>query len=387
LLHFDFDKDRVLHVESLGYAIAGVLSQPNEDGHLIPVSYFSRKLTERERSWQVFDLELLAIVLAFEEWRAWLMGTSSPVRVYSDHSNLMYFKTAKYLSPKQARWAAFLDMFNMWIFNIAGAKNPADAPSRHEDYRGDTRLRSNTSTLIEKLAMTDQGQVTAGIHDLYFQRPSQQLISYLKQHYTEEDKSAKQLLNKNDLLWHRDRVYVPESFWVCLIRMYHDAPTVGHPGVARKLGIITCMFLWPGVRRKFFDYIKTCDSCQRVKAKRSLKTGKLISLVPEPKPWSTIGMDMITKLPLSSGYDSILVVVDLLSKMAHFIPCKEAVLSATLANLFCKHIFHIHGLPDQIISDRGSTFVSKFWQALMTLLNIKSALLTAYHPQTDGHTK
>jgi hypothetical protein len=121
----------------------------NEDGHLLPVSYFSRKLMERKRSGQVFDLDLLDIVLAFEEWRAWLMGTSSPVKVYSDHSNFLYFKTAKYLSPKQARWAPFLDMFNMLIFHIAGARNPADAPSRHEDYRGDMKLRSETSILVE----------------------------------------------------------------------------------------------------------------------------------------------------------------------------------------------------------------------------------------------
>jgi hypothetical protein len=121
--------------------------------------------------------------------------------------------------------------------------------------------------------------------------------------------------------------------------MYHNAPTVGHPGVARTLSILMRTFSWEGIRRMVFDYVKTCDSCQRVKAKQSLKAGKLISLVPEPRPWSTIGMDMITKLPLLGGFDSILVVIDLLSKMSHFIPCKEASSSPMLANLFCKHIF------------------------------------------------
>jgi hypothetical protein len=146
LMHFDFEKDRVLHVDSSGYAIAGVLSQPDRLGKLRPVSYFSRKLLDWERSWQVFDLELLAIVLAFEEWRAWLMGTKNPVQVYSDHSNLLYFKTAKYLSPKQARWAAFLDMFNMLIYHISGVKNPADAPSRREDFsRGDMSKKNSFS--------------------------------------------------------------------------------------------------------------------------------------------------------------------------------------------------------------------------------------------------
>jgi hypothetical protein len=110
----------------------------------------------------------------------------------------------------------------------------------------------------------------------------------------------------------------------------------------------------------------------------------LIPLVASSKPWSLIGMDMITKILLSGGFDSILVVIDLLSKMSHFIPCKESSSSAVLANLFRKHIFRLHGLPDKIVSDRGSTFVSDFWKALMVLLNINSTLSTAYHPQTDG---
>jgi hypothetical protein len=171
------------------------------------------------------------------------------------------------------------------------------------------------------------------------------------------------------------------------MRLYHDEPTVGHPGVARSLSTITRTFSWPKIRADVFEYVRTCDSCQRVKAKRSLRTGKLVSLVPDPRPWSMIGMDMIVKLPNSAGFDLILVVIDLSSKMAHFIPCKEAASSATLANLFCKNIFRLHGLPDKIVSDWGPTFVSEFWKALMILLNIKSATSTAYHPQTDGQTE
>ena len=98
-------------------------------------------------------------------------------------------------------------------------------------------------------------------------------------------------------------------------------------------------------------------------------------------------MEMITKLPLSGGFDSILVVIDLLSKLTHFIPFKEASLLAVLTNTFWTHIFCLHGIPDKIISDRGSTFVSEFWKSFMNLLNIKAGFSTAYHPQTDGQTE
>ncbi|KAH9466898.1 hypothetical protein Pst134EB_033244 [Puccinia striiformis f. sp. tritici] len=387
LLHFDFAKDRILHVDSSGFAIAAVLSQPDDHGNNLPVSYFSRKLNERERSWQIFDLELLAIVSAFEEWRAWLMGTDNPVTVYSDHSNLLYFKTAKYLSPKQARWASYLDNFNMQIFHIVGSRNPADAPSRREDLGNEEKLLPDSKSIATKMITVDSLSALDFFHDLQFQRPNEELLDYLKRSYSPEERADKSLKEKDSVLWHGDRIFVPKALRVRLMKMYHDAPTVGHPGSSRTLSALTRTFSWPGVRRFVLDYVRSCDSCQRVKARRQAKDGKLIPIVPGPKPWSTIGMDMITKLPLSGGFDSILVVIDLLSKLTHFIPCKEASSSMVLAGLFRKNIFRLHGLPDRIVSDRGSTFVSGIWKCLMVALNIKSALSTAYHPQTDGQTE
>jgi hypothetical protein len=109
---------------------------------------------------------------------------------------------------------------------------------------------------------------------------------------------------------------------------------------------------------------------------------------PTPhQPWSVIGMDFITKLPLSGGYDSIMVVIDLLSKVTHFVPCKETYTAEQLAQLFRAHIFKLHGMPEKIILDRGSTFVSQFWRAFMRSLRITPGFSTAYHPQTDGQTE
>lgn len=88
---------------------------------------------------------------------------------------------------------------------------------------------------------------------------------------------------------------MPTTLRLRLMKLYHDEPTVGHPGVARTLSTITRTFSWPAIRTSIFDYVKSCDSCQRVKAKKSLRTGKLDLLVPEPRPCSMIGMDMIVK--------------------------------------------------------------------------------------------
>lgn len=98
-------------------------------------------------------------------------------------------------------------------------------------------------------------------------------------------------------------------------------------------------------------------------------------------------MDFVTKLPVSDGFDSILVVVDKFSKMTHFIPCMEAIDAEGVAKLIMKNIVRLHGLPNSIVSDRGPQFVSKFWKILMNLLGVKVKLSTAVHPQTDGQTE
>ena len=97
-------------------------------------------------------------------------------------------------------------------------------------------------------------------------------------------------------------------------------------------------------------------------------------------------MDMITKLPFSWDFDLILVEIDLLRKLTHFIPCNKSSLSPVLAWLFRKNIFRLHGL-EKIVSDRGSTFLSEFCKALLISLNIKAGLSMAYHPQTDGQAE
>jgi transposase InsO family protein len=98
-------------------------------------------------------------------------------------------------------------------------------------------------------------------------------------------------------------------------------------------------------------------------------------------------MDFIVKLPISHGYDLIWVVCDRLTCAAHFIPCQESMNAPELAWLFLDCIFHLHGLPDSIVSDRGPIFVSNFWKSLLTHLGVQSKTSTAYHVQTDGLTE
>jgi len=131
------------------------------------------------------------------------------------------------------------------------------------------------------------------------------------------------------------------------------------------------------------QYIEGCDACQRNKNHTEQPAGKLIpNSIPE-KPWTHILADFITKLPLAQGYDSILVVVDQLTKMVHFILTTEKTSAEGLVRLFRDNVWKLHGLPESIILDRGPQFAAGLMRELNGMLEIMSKLSMAFHPQTD----
>ncbi|WVZ80846.1 hypothetical protein U9M48_028291 [Paspalum notatum var. saurae] len=144
-------------------------------------------------------------------------------------------------------------------------------------------------------------------------------------------------------------------------------------------------FWWYGMKRAVAEYVAICDTCQRVKAEHQRPAGLLQPLkMPEWK-WKEITMDFIVGLPhTQKGYNSIWVVVDRLTKVAHFIPVNTTYSGAKLAKLYISRIVCLHGVPKRIISDRGSQFTSRFWEQLHDSLDTKLKFSTAYHPQTDG---
>ena len=108
--------------------------------------------------------------------------------------------------------------------------------------------------------------------------------------------------------------------------------------------------------------------------------------VPE-KLWQHISVDFITKLPVSKGHDSILVVCDRFSKMSHFVATTEKTTAEGLARLFRDNVWKLHGLPESVISDKGPQFVVGLMRELNKMLGIETKLSTAYHPETDGQMK
>ena len=146
-------------------------------------------------------------------------------------------------------------------------------------------------------------------------------------------------------------------------------------------------YWWPGVTRDVGKYVEGCDLCQRMKNRTEEPAGKLKLSEVLQKTWSHLTVDFITKLPVVAGKDAILVVCDRLSKMTHFVATMEGTSAEGLARLFRDNVWKLHGLPESVVSDRGPQFAAELTRELNRMLGIKTKLLTAFHPQTDGQTE
>ena len=177
-----------------------------------------------------------------------------------------------------------------------------------------------------------------------------------------------------------------------LLQNYHDLPTGGHQGVERTYERLSENYYWPNMRKQVKDYVRTCDLYWKSTAQRHQPYGYLQPIETPLTPWTHIAWDFVTGLPQSTdhthtSYDSILVITDKKSKGAIFEPWKENWGAEELASVFQRVVYRKHGLPEHIISDRGTQFNNKFWLTLTAKLGIKNKMSTAYHPQTDGQTE
>ncbi|GJU37557.1 putative reverse transcriptase domain-containing protein [Tanacetum coccineum] len=161
-----------------------------------------------------------------------------------------------------------------------------------------------------------------------------------------------------------------------------------HPGSDKMYHDIKKLYWWPNMKAIIAEYVSKCLTCSRVKAECQKPSGLLVQPKIPMWKWERITMDFITKLPkTSTRHDAIWVIVDRLTKSAHFIPIRATDSMETLTRLYIKEIVSRHGVPISIISDRDSHFTSRFWQSLQNALGTQLDMSTAYHPETDGQSE
>ena len=157
----------------------------------------------------------------------------------------------------------------------------------------------------------------------------------------------------DSFLQHDNRIYVPEAgnLRLQVLQYKHDHILSRHFSQSKILSIIHHEYTWPGLRTFINNFCKSCTTCMRSKSQRYKLYGFLKQLPVPKQPWNSISMDFIEKLPWSSGYTAILMVVEQLTKQVIFIPTHDTIMSAEFAKLFVLHIFSKHGVPSHITSD------------------------------------
>lgn len=172
-----------------------------------------------------------------------------------------------------------------------------------------------------------------------------------------------------------------------LISALHQSAVGGHSGAAATYQRVRKLFAWTGLKSAVENFVKQCLVCQQSKHEHCRPAGKLQPLPIPLVPWQDISMDFITGLPKSDGYEVIMVVVDRLTKFAHFTPLKHPFTAVQVARALWDTVIKLHGVPLTIVSDRDPIFTSNLWRELLATSGTKLLYSTAYHPQTDGQTE
>ncbi len=407
LRHFDQNRETILETDSFDYVNDDILSQYDDEETLHPMIYYSKNLSPAECNYEIYDKKLLAIIRAFEHWRPELELTELFIKMFTDHQALTPLMEDKELSRRQMRWVQKLVDFNFKIMYRPGKQNiKVDALTRRADSvprsSENERCRYQRTTILTpnrmEIADLEEKENDESIYRLILEanRINENCIllreAVLKDEAQYEDTKLRDCRVQNGILYRSDLLWVPfdEHLQMKLIREVHDQPSIDHSEILRTMKVIRRYYYWSSMRKTIDRYIRNCYICQRSKTSRNKFNELLHSLFILEQRWKDIVMNFIIDLPSSEGKNVILTVICRLSKKRHYISCftdDEGITAEKTAELMLQWIYRIHGLPDSIVSNRGSQFTFILWKSLCKRLGINLRLFTVYHPQTDGQSE
>ena len=346
------------------------------------------------------DLELAAVVFALKIWRHYLYGETCDI--FTDHKSLKYVFTQKELNMRQRRWLELLKDYDANIQYHPGKANVvADALSRKSF--GSVSCLQIQPRIISDLDRMDIG-LQIGKSDGYLARMQieSDLISRIKDaqrsdgnlwaivQNLEVGKQSEFRIDEHGVIWCGKRLCVPNDSALreSLLAEAHSSPFSIHPGSTKMYRDLRQNFWWNGMKEDVARYVSKYLTCQQVKIEHQRGSGLLQPLDIPVWKWDEISMDFVTGVPKTfKKNDTIWVVVDKLSKSAHFLPIQQGYSVSKLSEIFLQEIIRLHGTPSSIVSDRDPRFTSRFWKGFQAAWGTRLKFSTAFHPQTDGQSE
>jgi len=341
---------KILKTNTSDFAVGACLYQI-KNGQQRTIAYWFKKLSKPKKRYKVHDKELLAIVKALQDWRPYLAGTEKPIQIYTNHKNLRNFATMKQLNQWQVRWAKQLANYKFQIhYKKDNENDEADTLSRQPDHEGVKKIH------VKILSEDNKGILTKGLAATY------------------KVKQAS-LMNEE------------------LIQVCHNSRADEHLEVKRTENLIQRRHNISDLKNQITEYIIRCNSCCRNKIQRDKRYDKVTQLDTPDVPWESVTMNFITKLLTLKDsawgvkFDSILTIVDRLTKYTMFISFKETATASVLTYTILQELVNNHELSKKFIINKDKLFTSKFWEMLTAELRINHKMLTVYHSQTDEQSK
>jgi hypothetical protein len=391
----DSSKPFDVYCDASGTGLGCVLMQDNR-----VIAYASRALGPHEQNYPTHDLELAAVVHALKMWRHYLMGTHC--NIFTNHKSLKYIFTQADLNMRQRRWLELIKDYDLEVhYHPRKANVVADALSRMLQCNC-VMMDSRIDTLCDELSKMKIEVIPSGAlshisiepalqDQIIMAQLSDKGVRIIKENLhqkTEKYKCFRQ--DGKGILWFESRLVVPKNqdLKKKILDEAHLSKFSMHPGSTKMYHDLKPLYWWTRMKREIARYVSECDTYQRIKASQLKSAGALQPLFIPSWKWDDISMDFIMGLPNSSHHhDSIWVIVDRLTKVAHFLLVHTTDKAQRYAELYIDRIVCLHGLPRSIVSYRRAPFVARFCEQLQESLGTKLIRSSAYHPQTDGQTK
>ncbi len=354
LLFPQLTKPFEMEVDTSTITISAVLNQKGEDGKTHLVAYYSKSFSAPERNYDVYNRELLAIVKALRQWRTYLLGSPHQIIIYTDHSNLQYWKEPQKINQRVAREFQELSEYNFTLQHIPGMTNTrADALSRRSN-NSEAKEDNNDVIILPNEVFANTTYIS--LNEVDIQCQEEQII------HNEDVKpwiDHHNLRQHNQLWWKNDALVVVgnDNLKRGVIQSFHNPPSMGHPGIANTYALTQRDYWWPNMKKDVEEYVKGSALCQANKINTHHQKPHLVPITTntDAEPFEVIAMDFIVKLPKSQGYDTILTITNHdCSKAAIFIPCNKTITMEGVVDLIIKHVFPHYGFPQWVISDRDT---------------------------------